>query len=442
MRAGEICVRGGTMSGYTILLKGTRILFFHLLLLAFLFVALFGQTYTSAGSGFIVTNDGYILTNHHVVEGAAGPIIVVLQDGTEYEATLIDYSPTMDDGGCDIALLKIDASRLPTLSIGDSDLVQLFNQVIAMGYPLSFSLGVNLNVTGGNVTAFRDFEDAPELFQIDAAINPGNSGGPVLNEKGQVIGIATSRITQIADTQVQGVSFAVPINYANELLKQNIRGWMNANIKAPALSSREIVSRSTQAVVYISWSETYLYEDHYSEDFSVKRDWYANYWDDKGFIEITQSRDGYTLGVECPCDAAVPNFEVDIVFTEHTNGGAGLTILAPEGDRWHYAVVLDPDGWYAFYTRSPDGHTWKILPSGWRRSNTIKKGLRVINNLRVEVLERITRVYFNNQAAGSLNATVPLGGGVQLTVLNFEGTTTVRFDNLNIYIDKSASILD
>lgn len=430
------------MADCTILLRGARVLFFHLILLAFLSVALFGQTYTSAGSGFIVTSDGYILTNHHVVEGATGPIIVVLQDGTEYEATLIDYSPTMDNDGCDIALLKIDASGLPALPIGDSDFAQLFDQVIAMGYPLSFVLGVSLNVTGGNVTAFRDFEDTPELFQIDAAINPGNSGGPVLNEKGQVIGIATSRITQIENTLVQGVSFAVPINYAKELLKQSIRGWTNASTEIPVLSSNEIVNRSMQAVVYINWSDTYLHEGHYSEDFSAKKDWYADCWDDKGFIEITLKTEGYAQGVECPSDATVPNFEIDIVFTEHTNGGAGLTILAPEGNKWHYAIVFDPDGWYAFYTRSPDGHTWNMLPYGWRRSNAIKKGLRVVNNLRVEVQDWITRIYFNNQAAGSLNANVPLGGGIELTVVNFEGTTVARFDNLNIYTDGSASILD
>ena len=422
--------------------KWTYVLFSHLILIMLFSVALLGQTYTSAGSGFIVTKDGYILTNYHVVKGATEPIIVVLQDGTEYEATLIDYSPTMDEDGYDIALLKIDASGLPALPVGDSDSVQLFDQVIAMGYPLTFTLGVNLNVTGGNVTAFRDFEDTPELFQIDAAINPGNSGGPVLNEKGQVIGIATSRITQIEETPVQGVSFAVPINYAEELLKRNILGWTSADNNQSVLSSREIVSRSTQAVVYINWSETYLHEGQYSEDFSVKKDWYADYWDDRGFIEVTLAREGYARGVECPCTASVPNFEVDIVFTEHTNGGAGLTILAPEGNRWHYAVVLDPDGWYAFYTRSPDGHTWKILQSGWRRSNAIRKGLRVLNHLRLEVLDRITRVYINGQAAGSLNASVPLGGAVELTVVNFRGTTTARFDNLKIYIDKSASILD
>jgi len=123
------------------------------------------QTYTSSGSRFIVTEDGYILTNYHVVEGATESITVRLQDGKEYQATLIDYSPTMNDEGCDIALLKIAACGLASLSIADSQQVQLFDQAIAMGYPLTFSLGVNLNVTGSNITAFRDFEDSPELFQ-------------------------------------------------------------------------------------------------------------------------------------------------------------------------------------------------------------------------------------------------------------------------------------
>jgi len=258
-----------------------------LLIIVVVFVSLVacGQTYTSSGSGFIVTQNGYILTNYHVVEGATESIIVRLQDGKEYEARVIEYSPTMDDGGCDIALLKIAAYGLPYLPVADSREVQLFDQVIAMGYPLSFSLGVNLNVTGGNVTAFRDFEDTPELFQIDAAINPGNSGGPVLNERGQVIGIATSRITKIAQTDVQGVSFVVPIDNAQDMLKRNISGWNYADSDYPSITPREIVSTATP-----TWTETYLDDGQYSEDFALKKEWYEEYWNDGGFIELSLKR--------------------------------------------------------------------------------------------------------------------------------------------------------
>jgi len=405
-------------------------------------IIVLAQTYTSAGSGFIITGNGYILTNYHVVAGATESISVRLQDGTEYEATLIDYSPTMDEAGSDIALLKIAAHGLPALPVADSDVVQLFDKVIAMGYPLTFSLGVNLNVTGGNITAFRDFEDSPELFQLDAAINPGNSGGPVLNEKGQVIGIATSRITHIEETPVQGVSFAVPIENAQGMLKRNISGWNLAYSHSPVLLPRDIVSKSAPAVVYITWSETYLDDGEYAEDFSVKKDWYAEYWNDGGFIEVALAREGYAKGVSCPCEASVSNFEVDIVFTHHSNGEAGLTILAPEGNKWHYAIVFDPDGWYAYYTRSPEGDTWSILQSRWRNSKSINTGIRVLNRLKLEVHKWITYVYFNGHAVGTLNAPVSLGGGIEFTVVNFGGTTTARFDNLRIYEPKSASILD
>jgi len=129
------------------------------------------------------------------------------------------------------------------------------------------------------------------------------------------------------------------------------------------------------------------------------------------------------------------------VFTEHTSGGAGLTILAPKGDQWHYAIVFDPDGWYAYYTRSPEGDTWKLLWR-WRNSKSIKTGTRVLNHLKVEVGERMTRVYFNDQAVSTLNAPVKLGGGIELTVVNFKATTTARFDNLTIYETKGPAILN
>lgn len=208
-------------------------------------------TTTSRGSGFIVCSSGYILTNYHVIKGAT-EIEVWMNDGTRYKAGLVDYSPTLDEGGYDVALIKIEASELPVMALGDSDNVQLFDEVIAMGYPLTFTLGVQLNVSGGNITSFRKWPEGPELFQIDAAINPGNSGGPLLNERGEAIAIPTLGITQLEEEIVQGVNFAIPINYAIPLLR-SIPGFDTARIgqATERLSPQEIVSRYADAVVVI-----------------------------------------------------------------------------------------------------------------------------------------------------------------------------------------------
>lgn len=208
-------------------------------------------TTTSRGSGFIVCSSGYILTNYHVVKGAT-EIEVWMNDGTRYKARLVDYSPTLDEGGYDVALIKIEASSLPALALGDSDGVQLFDEVIAMGYPLTFTLGVQLNVSGGNITSFRKWPEGPQLFQIDAAINPGNSGGPLLNARGEAIAIPTLGITQLEEEIVQGVNFAIPINYAIPVLR-SIPAFDTARIgqATEQLSPQEIVSRYADAVVFI-----------------------------------------------------------------------------------------------------------------------------------------------------------------------------------------------
>jgi hypothetical protein len=208
---------------------------------------LFAITQEGAGSGFIITDDGYILTNYHVVEDAAD-ITVYLSDGRTFEAAVVDYSPTIADGGYDAALLKIAATDLPTLPLGDSDAVELFEEVIAIGYPLTFQLGVQLNASGGNVTSFRQdlFPDGPHVFQIDAAINPGNSGGPLLNMNGMVVGIPTLGISDY-----QGVNFAVPINHAWELVRRNLPRVTPGETASRSLTGQELVRTAMPAVVYI-----------------------------------------------------------------------------------------------------------------------------------------------------------------------------------------------
>jgi serine protease Do len=168
-----------------------------------------------AGSGFIISEDGYILTNSHVV-GDATKITVKLHDGREFEAEKVG-----SDDKSEVAIIKIDADKLPTVALGDSSNLEVGEWVIAVGNPF----GLTETVTAGIVSALgrsnigiTDYED---FIQTDAAINPGNSGGPLLNIDGEVIGINTAIYSQSGG--YMGVGFAIPINMASAIKEQLIK---------------------------------------------------------------------------------------------------------------------------------------------------------------------------------------------------------------------------
>jgi len=164
------------------------------------------------GSGFIISPDGYILTNNHVV-GEADKIVVTLQDGKEYDtAKLIGTDPKSD-----VALIKIDAQDLPVIELGDSDALQIGEWVIAVGSPFGLQATVTVGVVsaksrGVGITEYEDF------IQTDAAINPGNSGGPLLNVDGKAVGINTAIFSQSGG--YMGIGFAIPINMAKSIERQ------------------------------------------------------------------------------------------------------------------------------------------------------------------------------------------------------------------------------
>jgi serine protease Do len=193
------------------------------------------QTQYSLGSGFVIDKDGYILTNRHVIEGA-DKVQVTFPGGKSYDAKIVGR-----DARTDVGLLKIEATEpLTVLTLGDSDKAEVGEWVMAVGNP--FGLGGN-SVTVG-VVSFKG-ERAQiqlqrytniDLIQTDAAINPGNSGGPLLNTRGEVIGINTLIITNGSAANA-GVGFSVPINVAKEILPQLrekgkvVRGWMGVIIR-------------------------------------------------------------------------------------------------------------------------------------------------------------------------------------------------------------------
>ena len=161
------------------------------------------------GSGFIMSADGYVLTNAHVVDGA-DEVYVTLTDKREFKAKIIGA-----DKRSDVALVKIEGSNLPRLTIGDSNKIRVGEWVIAIGSPF----GLDNTVTAGIVSAkARDTGDYLPLIQTDVAVNPGNSGGPLINMRGEVIGINSQIYSRSGG--YMGISFAVPIDEAMRVFDQ------------------------------------------------------------------------------------------------------------------------------------------------------------------------------------------------------------------------------
>jgi serine protease Do len=178
-------------------------------------LSMFSMPTTGVGSGVILTDDGYILTNRHVVQGSSS-LTVALYDGTEYPATIVKIA---DDN--DLALIKIEAKGLKAATLGDSSSLQAGQTAIAIGSPLgTFTETVTkgiISATGRSITVTDEQTGRPtrlhDLIQTDAAINPGNSGGPLLDASGAVVGINTA----IAGN-AEGLGFAIPITAAKDLI--------------------------------------------------------------------------------------------------------------------------------------------------------------------------------------------------------------------------------
>jgi serine protease Do len=167
------------------------------------------------GSGVIVSPEGYILTNNHVVDGAT-EVKVTLFDKHEYDAKIIGTDPKTD-----IAVLKIDASNLKPVTLGDSSKVEVGDTALAIGNPF----GVGQTVTRGIISATGrgnlGIEDYEDFLQTDAPINPGNSGGALINDRGELVGINTAILTHSEGSE--GIGFAVPVNLAHQVMDQILK---------------------------------------------------------------------------------------------------------------------------------------------------------------------------------------------------------------------------
>jgi len=185
---------------------------------------------TSLGSGVIVSPDGYVLTNHHVIEGA-DDIELVLADGREFHARIKGVDPESD-----LAVLKTDGVNLPTITFGTVEGLQVGDVVLAIGNPFGFGNTVTLGIVsalGRNHLGINRFED---FIQTDAAINPGNSGGALVDSAGNLIGINSTIFSQSGGSM--GIGFAIPVSLARTVLSQIIkdgvvtRGWLGVEPQA------------------------------------------------------------------------------------------------------------------------------------------------------------------------------------------------------------------
>ena len=205
---------------------------------------------TSLGSGVIMNEQGFILTNHHVIQGADA-IQVSLQDGRLTQAKLVGSDPDTD-----VAVLKIDLKKLPVITLGHSDNLRVGDVVLAIGNPFGVGQTVTMGIvsaTGRNKLCINTFEN---FIQTDAAINPGNSGGALVDAEGNLVGINTAMFSRSGG--YQGIGFAIPTSLAEDVMKEilqhgrPVRGWLGVEAQAitPQIA-RALELDDTQGVVVV-----------------------------------------------------------------------------------------------------------------------------------------------------------------------------------------------
>jgi serine protease Do len=184
----------------------------------------------SLGSGVIVSADGYILTNNHVVDGADEINVTLANDKKDYLAKVVGRDPKTD-----IAVLKIETKNLPVIHLGNSDKVQVGDVVLAIGSPFGLSQTVTMGIVSGVGRGNMGIEDYEDFIQTDAAINPGNSGGALVDAQGRLLGINTAIMSRTGGSQ--GVGFAIPVNLAHFVMDRLItngkveRGYLGVMIQ-------------------------------------------------------------------------------------------------------------------------------------------------------------------------------------------------------------------
>lgn len=190
------------------------------------------QQFAGQASGFIVSEDGYIMTNSHVVQNTTD-IHVILNDGREFTGKLVGTDPNTD-----VAIIKIDANELPYLEFGNSDNMEIGQWAIAIGNPFGLQATLTVGVISAKGRNNLDLTNVEDFIQTDAAINRGNSGGPLLDLEGKVIGMNTAIVSNAGTGGYMGIGFAIPSNMAKHIMTQLIktgtvtRGFIGVSLQA------------------------------------------------------------------------------------------------------------------------------------------------------------------------------------------------------------------
>jgi S1-C subfamily serine protease len=202
------------------------------------------------GSGFVIQQNGYILTNYHVIKNATR-ITVTIPGRQAVSARVVTT-----DQEKDLAILQVSLRNLTPLPIASSETVQVLDSITVLGYPLPGELGTALSASDGKVNAVREGRTGgTSLFQIDANVNPGNSGGPLLNNHGEVVGIIVAKINSLQYAKENGslperINFAIPINEAQELLRQVIPNFTPSN-RQQVLTDQQVFQSAKSSTVLI-----------------------------------------------------------------------------------------------------------------------------------------------------------------------------------------------
>ena len=211
-------------------------------------VKTFGTAYTywgqripnqelGSGSGIIYSEDGYIITNYHVIEDATS-VMITLSDGTEYDARIIG-----SDASSDLAVLKVEAENLPEAELGDSSALQIGELVVAIGNPLGYENTVTDGIVSGLNRQLTDYIDSATLIQTNATINSGNSGGALANSKGKVVGINSAKLVA---SNAEGMGFALSINEVRPIVEEIIsKGHVSRPYLGVSINSQYQVDAET-----------------------------------------------------------------------------------------------------------------------------------------------------------------------------------------------------
>jgi S1-C subfamily serine protease len=204
---------------------------------------------SSSGTAFFVGWDGLLLTNYHVIEDKE-KIQVLLDDGDLVNAEVVNSDPEND-----IALLRVDAIREPLALLRENDL-QRGDEVVVLGYPLVPLQGIEQKATFGRVNALSGLRGDERYAQMDAAIQPGNSGGPMLNRRGEVVGVVSAMLNQLATMQIAGVvpqnvNYALKADFAPTHLRRTLEGWSSEGKSVDAVDWIELIQTLENSVVLV-----------------------------------------------------------------------------------------------------------------------------------------------------------------------------------------------